>query len=149
MSNVAASVRARLTNHAERVARPFDEIFQNYALERFLYRLAQSPHGDRFVLKGALLFKAWGTAAARPTRDIDLLGFVANEVSLIESMVRDVCALPVEGVGRRRSHGPCSRTHLSYQGTHEEARRVKIPQEVTVAMNHPVPWLPTQTASSA
>ncbi len=96
MSKVAASVRARLRNHAESIARPFDEVFQNYALERFLYRLAQSPHADRFVLKGALLFRAWGTAAARPTRDIDLLGFVANEIPLIESMFREVCALPVE-----------------------------------------------------
>lgn len=54
VTNVAASVRQRLQNVAQSRGRPFQEVLQYYAMERFLYRLAQSPHSDRFVLKGAL-----------------------------------------------------------------------------------------------
>ena len=39
--------------------RPFQELLQYFAMERFLYRLAKSPYSDRFVLKGALLLTAW------------------------------------------------------------------------------------------
>jgi hypothetical protein len=57
--NTAASVRGRLTNLAKAGQRPFQEVLQRCALERLLYRLAQSPHRARFLLKGALLLNAW------------------------------------------------------------------------------------------
>ena len=41
---------------------------------------------DRFVLKGALLITTWFVDPHRPTRDLDLLGFVvafANGTALI------------------------------------------------------------------
>lgn len=53
--DVAASVRQRLLNTAHATARPFNELLQYYAMERFLFRLSRTPHGDRFVLKGALM----------------------------------------------------------------------------------------------
>lgn len=68
--NTAASVRARLTNKAKASQRPFQELLQHYALERLLYRLAQSPYRDRFLLKGALLLNAWNAPVSRPTRDM-------------------------------------------------------------------------------
>jgi hypothetical protein len=40
-----------------------------YALEGFLLRLANSPHRNRFVLKGGVLLAAYGLR--RPTTDID------------------------------------------------------------------------------
>ena len=58
--NLPASVRQRLTNKAKETNRPFQEVLQYFAMERFLYRLSQSRHADRFVLKGALMFTAWG-----------------------------------------------------------------------------------------
>ncbi len=82
--NVEASIRARLTNHARATERPFQEVLQFYGLERFLYRLSQSVHVDRFVLKGALLLRVWNTPQARPTRDIDLLGRGKNSVERLE-----------------------------------------------------------------
>lgn len=54
--NVAASIRQRLMNKAKASERPFQELLQYFAMERFLYRLSQSPHSGRFVLKGALVF---------------------------------------------------------------------------------------------
>lgn len=55
VSNLAASVHARLQSHARATKRPFQELLQYYAMERFLYRLSTSPHRARFVLKGALM----------------------------------------------------------------------------------------------
>ncbi|MBB3704499.1 hypothetical protein FHS67_000802 [Aminobacter aminovorans] len=46
-----------------------------FALERLLVRLSQSPHAERFVLKGAILMMSWFDDPHRGTRDLDLLGF--------------------------------------------------------------------------
>ncbi len=54
--NLATSVRARLTNLARARKEDIGLVFTRYGLERLLYRLSQSPHGDRFLLKRALLF---------------------------------------------------------------------------------------------
>ena len=49
---LAASVRQRLANKAKETNRPFQELLQYFAMERFLYRLSQSLHADKFILKG-------------------------------------------------------------------------------------------------
>ncbi len=97
--NLAASVRARLSNQAKAAHRPFQEILQYYGLERFLYRLSRSPHSDRFLLKGALMLRVWGTPGTRPTRDIDLLGYIPNEIELLSTTVKEICGVQVEDDG--------------------------------------------------
>jgi hypothetical protein len=62
VSNLAASVQARLQNLARASKRPFQESLQYYAMERFLYRLSATPHRARFVLKGA-----WSARSAPPS----------------------------------------------------------------------------------
>ena len=57
VKNIAASIRQRLLNKAREDKRPFNELLQYYAMERFLYRLSISPHKDRFILKGALMLQ--------------------------------------------------------------------------------------------
>jgi hypothetical protein len=99
LRNVAASVRQRLTNAAKQTGRPFQEVLQYFAMERFLYRLSLSPHSDRFVLKGALMFTVWGAPASRPTRDIDFLARLSNSVDVIVPVIRDVCQQAVEPDG--------------------------------------------------
>lgn len=99
LRNVAASVRQRLTNAAKQSGRPFQEVLQHFAMERFLYRLSQSPHNERFVLKGALMFNVWGAPASRPTRDIDLLARLNNSVDAILPVIRDICQQAVEPDG--------------------------------------------------
>ena len=47
VSNLAASVQARLQNHARATKRPFQELLQYYAMERFLYRLSMTSHHAR------------------------------------------------------------------------------------------------------
>jgi hypothetical protein len=95
----AASIRARLTNRARQTGRPFQEVLTHFTLERFLYRLSRSPHAERFVLKGALMLRAWAAPQSRPTRDADLLGRGDPSVEEMVCVVREVCALAVEPDG--------------------------------------------------
>jgi predicted nucleotidyltransferase component of viral defense system len=71
-TNLQASVRQRLKNIADTSGRPFAEVLQWYAIERFLARFAMTPHRDVLLLKGAALLRAWEADPARPTMDIDL-----------------------------------------------------------------------------
>jgi len=99
IKDVAASIRQRLYNHAKAAGRPFQEVLQYFAMERFLYRLAQSTYADKFVLKGALMLTAWRAPSSRPTKDIDLLARMSNHVDAILSVVRDICLLEVKPDG--------------------------------------------------
>lgn len=73
--NIAASVRDRLKTRSKLPgALPYHLLVDQYVNERLLYRLARSPYGDKFVLKGAMMFGIWLRDVKRPTQDIDLLG---------------------------------------------------------------------------
>lgn len=81
MKNVAASVRARLMNHAKANNVPFAAALEHFVVGRLLWRIHQSASARRFVLKGAQLFRIWSGDLHRPTRDLDLLcsGDPSNE----------------------------------------------------------------------
>jgi len=93
--NVAASVRARLTDRARANKENVQLILTRYAIERLLYRLSRSPHRDRFVLKGAMLFSLWAPVPYRATGDLDLLGFGRNDAVDLTDTFRDICAIDV------------------------------------------------------
>jgi Nucleotidyl transferase AbiEii toxin, Type IV TA system len=97
--NLPASVRQRLTNKAKETNRPFQELLQYFAMERFLYRLGRSKHAHKFILKGALMFTTWGGPSARPTKDIDLLAHTDNAVEAVVAVIRNVCMEVVEPDG--------------------------------------------------
>ena len=99
ITNIAASVHQRLLSMARATGRPFNELLQRFAIERFLYRLSKSRHADRFVLKGALMLSVWGGAASRPTKDIDLLGRIDNSLESIAQAMCDVCDVDVQEDG--------------------------------------------------
>ena len=67
-----------------------------FALERILYRMTQSPHADRFLLKGALLFTLWYDMPHRATRDADLLGFGPSDLASVVQTFRDIVSLEVD-----------------------------------------------------
>jgi hypothetical protein len=94
--NVAASVRQRLFNVAKARNEDFEQILVRYALERLLYRLSLSAHADRFVLKGALLFRLWLDLEQRPTRDADFLGTGSAEPAALASIFAELARLNVE-----------------------------------------------------
>lgn len=93
MTNVPASVHQRLLDVARDTGRPFNEVLQYFAMERFLYRLSRSPHKDSFVLKGALLFRVWDVPDSRATRDIDFLAFLDNSPENLAAVFREVCTI--------------------------------------------------------
>ncbi|MDZ4197733.1 MAG: nucleotidyl transferase AbiEii/AbiGii toxin family protein [Kiritimatiellia bacterium] len=99
LANLSASVHHRLLNKAQDAGRPFNEMLQYYAMERFLYRLSRSPAGDRFVLKGALMLMVWRAATMRSTMDIDLLGRTANDLESIREVMQAACNQAVEPDG--------------------------------------------------
>lgn len=97
--NLPASVRQRLLNLSRDKKEPFDLILSRYAIERLLYRLANSKYAERFLLKGAMLFAIWTEETHRPTRDVDLLGFGENNTEELEGIFREFCSLPIEPDG--------------------------------------------------
>jgi predicted nucleotidyltransferase component of viral defense system len=96
---VGASVRARLLDRARRERSDFQILLTRYALERLLYRLSVSPHRDRFILKGAMLFVTWVADPFRPTRDLDLLGQGDVDGASLGEVFRAICAMPVPDDG--------------------------------------------------
>lgn len=97
--NIGASVRARLLDRARAERSDFQILLTRYALERLLYRLSISPHRDRFILKGAMLFVTWVADPFRPTRDLDLLGHGDNDAEAIAETFRTICAQAVADDG--------------------------------------------------
>jgi predicted nucleotidyltransferase component of viral defense system len=98
-TNIAASVRERLSQAAKRDGEDFQYVLTRYALERLLYRLSKSEHVRNFVLKGALLFQFWTRTAHRSTRDLDLLSKGSPSINHFENAFRQVCQETVEDDG--------------------------------------------------
>jgi len=94
--NLAASIRARLLNRAKAAGEDFNLTLTHYGLERLLYRLSISPHADRFLLKGALLFSLWYDQPHRPTRDADLLAFGPEGIDEMVASFREICAIDAD-----------------------------------------------------
>ncbi len=59
VTNLPASVRARLLNRSRETGQDFNRILTRYGMERLLYRLSCSRHKNSFILKGAMLFHVW------------------------------------------------------------------------------------------
>lgn len=120
IKNIAASVRQRLLNYAQFHKRPFAEVLQYYAMERFLYRLSVSRYSDRFLLKGALMLTAWRAPVTRPTMDIDLLGRTSNDVDAVVQLMNEVSqtAVPNDGLffNNQSFAGEAIREDADYSG---------------------------------
>ena len=93
--NLAALVHQQLLDRARETDRPFNELLQKFAIERFIYSLSKSPHANRFILKGALMLPVWSGSASRPTMDIDCLGRIDNSLDVIASAAKDICNVSV------------------------------------------------------
>ncbi len=120
--NVVASVHQKLLNVAKQTSRPFNEIAQYYAIERWLYRLAKSDSRERFVLKGALMLLVWKTSVTRPTRDIDLLARTSNDLESIRGLIADICELSVENDGMTFDPGSITTERIAEDADYEGVR---------------------------
>ena len=93
VKDIGASVRARLLAISKEKGQNFDLVLTHYAIERLLYRLAQSRYADRFVLKGAMLLMTWFNEPFRGTRDLDLLGYGDPAPEAVLAVFREVLGL--------------------------------------------------------
>jgi hypothetical protein len=150
MVSIPKSVRARLLGKGRESRRPFQELLQYYGLERFLYRLSRSEHAERFLLKGALMLRVWGAPGSRPTRDIDLLGFIDNEIATIEAITRDACNIEVDDDGLRFDPATVAGERIKEDADYEGVRikfvgyleKARIPMQIDVGFGdvvHPGP----------
>lgn len=138
--DLGASARQRLLDQARAQDRPFQEVLQYFAMERFLYRLAKSPFADRFILKGALLLTAWRAPLSRPTMDIDLAGRTDNALDHVASLVGEVCAIAVEPDGIEFSRASIEASRIKedadYEGVrvqfHATLARARIPMQLDI-----------------
>ncbi len=96
---LAQSVHARLLRLAQSRRIDPNLALSRFAAERFLFRLAASPHAQQFVLKGASLLQVWLGELGRPTRDVDLLGFGDLGPQDLKGVFCELCQLEVEQDG--------------------------------------------------
>ncbi len=122
VTNVAASVLARLGNLARTSGRRHQDIVMGYALERWLYRLSLSPHADQFVLKGALMLVVWRIPTTRPTRDIDLLARTSNNLDAVRELVAEICRTPVPDDGLSFDAEKVTTTRIAEDALYEGVR---------------------------
>ncbi len=95
ITNIPASVRARLLNQSRERNEDFNLVLLRYTLERIMFRLSVSVHSEKFILKGAMLFEVWGGTRYRSTRDIDLLGLGDSTQDYLRKVFQDVCKTKV------------------------------------------------------
>ncbi len=139
--NMGASVRARLLARARAEKTDYQTLLTRYALERLLYRLSVSAHRDRFILKGAMLLATWLDDPFRPTRDLDLLGYGANDAESIADTFKAICSIEVPDDGvtfdiESLAAAPI-REELEYGGvrvrTHAVLDGARIPIQIDIA----------------
>jgi hypothetical protein len=91
----AGRVYLDLQRLARSTKRPTDELLRTYVLERFLWRVGNSKHRDKLVLKGGMLMAVF--AERRPTADVDLLALeLSNDLEAVSFMVREVLAVEAD-----------------------------------------------------
>lgn len=98
-TNIAASVRQRLLNHATKTKQDFQVVLAQYGFERLLYRMSQSPFAGQFTLKGALMFLVWTGEQYRPTRDMDLMSRKKRTSAELQDVFRAICEQKVKDDG--------------------------------------------------
>lgn len=96
VTNVAASVRSRLTSLSTQQGQDLNDLILLYTLEGFLRRVAHSPHYERLVLKGGLLLFSMSAALGRTTRDLDLMGIHLHiDQTAVVALIRELCVQPL------------------------------------------------------
>ncbi|SDZ68448.1 Nucleotidyl transferase AbiEii toxin, Type IV TA system [Variovorax sp. YR266] len=143
--NIAASIRARLKQHANARKQDFNLTLTHYGLERLLYRLSISPYAPNYLLKGALLFSLWYDQPHRPTRDADLLEFGPDDVESAVSTFQEICQITVEdGIAFDAAsvQGSVIRKEAGYGGVRIDLRATldgaRIPLQVDIGFGDAV-----------
>jgi len=143
VKNIPASVLARLRNQSDATNRPFAEVLQYYAMERFLYRLSKTRYAAKFILKGGLLFYVWNLPLRRPTRDIDFRGYVSGDRKTLLKIVHEVIEVssPEDGLVFDSQSVSVEETQIDadYQGIRVKLiallERTRIPIQIDIGFS--------------
>jgi len=96
MSNLAASIKAKLLNISKRDNKDFDKMLLRYFQERFLHRLSISEYKNNFILKGGLLLILINIPTSRVTIDIDfLVEKIKNDMGNIKNIFSKIVSIEV------------------------------------------------------
>ena len=125
ITNVEASVRARLRKRMHDTGIEYQFLLTTYARERFLYRLGACPIRDRFILKGASLLSVWMDEPHRATRDVDVLALQASDEPHVRQIVATICGVrcPEDAIDFDLSS---VRVSLIRTGQEQPSQRVKL-----------------------
>jgi len=92
--NVGKSIRTRLYNVAKAKNVEFLQLVIRYLYERLLYRLSLSRYRTKLYLKGGVLMYVIDQDYARPTLDIDFLGYeMSNDSDKLIKIFAEICAI--------------------------------------------------------
>lgn len=87
------ALKSRLKIIAREREQPFNQIWKQLLLERFLARLANSDHQEKLIFKGGLLLASY-IQIGRETIDIDFLLTKLNaEKYQVEKVIRDIISI--------------------------------------------------------
>lgn len=87
------ALKSRVQVAAQALGLPFNDVFHRLVMERFLVRLALSPHRSHFVFKGGFLLSRY-VDLGRDTRDLDfLLQCLRAERDVLTRTFNEIAAL--------------------------------------------------------
>lgn len=97
MIKTARQLKALIQNQAKGDSGQSQRLIRNFAMERFLERIALSRYKDNFILKGGMLISAWIGLNNRSTMDIDTsLRHLPLDCKHAEQIIREIIAVPID-----------------------------------------------------
>lgn len=92
-SPIEQSIKEKIKALAKEQETSFAQLWRNLILERFLTRLSQSSHRDKFVLKGGTLLAKY-LPLGRETKDLDFfIERLSNSEKSLENALRSICTI--------------------------------------------------------
>ena len=95
IKNYGYSVKERLLNLKNSKGYPYMYLLSRYLCERLLFRIANSPYRNHFLLKGGSLLYAYEGLEYRPTIDLDFLAEKLNrDRDYLIGIFAEILAIP-------------------------------------------------------
>ena len=95
MTDMAASVLARLKNKAKAGGISYQQCLQLFFQEEFLRKLSASKYKDNLILKGGLFIYTLTNSESRATIDVDfMLRGLSNDMVRMDEIIAEILAVP-------------------------------------------------------
>lgn len=96
MTDLAASIRAKLLNVSKTEKVEFQELINRFGAEQFLERLTKSHYAERFIFKGGSLL-AYIIETDRKTRDLDFsIQHISNNLDDALKFISEITQIAIE-----------------------------------------------------